>query len=100
MVYYWSTSFDLVGGGIRQNAEKTTQTFDAFLLNSGESSYPRNVSEIRKTCCYDTQLANQYKCDQALRSEAFRGGRAWRFPSVHSIREREYAISLSVMHGG
>ena len=34
----WSISFDPVGGGIRQNAEKATQTFDAFLLNSGEFS--------------------------------------------------------------
>jgi hypothetical protein len=27
-----------VGGGIRQNAEKAMQAFDAFLLSSGELS--------------------------------------------------------------
>jgi hypothetical protein len=35
---YWAISFDLVGSGIRQNAEKAMQAFDTFLLSSGELS--------------------------------------------------------------
>ena len=59
--------FTDVSSGIRQNAEKAMQAFDAFLLSSGELDYPRDetVSEIRLPCRHVTQLTHEY--EQALR---------------------------------
>ena len=36
-----------MGSGIRQNAEKAVQTADAFVLNSGESSYLRAPKRVK-----------------------------------------------------